>query len=123
MTAEHKKFLEIAREEAQAGEAEGGIATGAVLVKKGELISRSRDHTRQLNDPIAIAEMDCIRRAGRRIDYDQMTLYSTVVPNMLIAGTLLQFGVNCVVIGRSAEQSDGVKLLQSNHVVVTFVHE
>ena len=116
----HKIFLDAACAEARQSVADGGIATGAVLVKGGEIVARSHDRTAQLNDPIAVAELDCIRRAGRRSDQSDLILYSTRYPDMLCAGTVVQFSIGAVVIGLDKIDSPVLALLQAKNVPVTF---
>ncbi|WP_424946389.1 deaminase [Candidatus Spongiihabitans sp.] len=113
-------FLEIAAAHARRSETEGGIPAGAVLVKNGEVIASSHDRRQQLNDPIAAAEMDCIRRAGRRSDQAELVLYSTRYPDMLIAGTMLQFAIGSLVIGLPVASNPAIALLQSKNIPVTF---
>lgn len=94
---------------------------GAVLAKGNELIAASGDRTLELNDPIATAEMECIRRAGRRSDQQEMTLYTTRHPDLLVAGTVLQFSIGSVVVGRKRIESAAVELLERKGVPVTFM--
>lgn len=116
-----KRFLDAAVEEARKGLDEGGKGCGAVLVKGDEVVSRSRDRTRQLNDPIAVAEVDCVRRAGRRNDQSSLTLYTTRYPDMLCAGTLVQFSVGRLVVGLEPTDSAAISLLTDKEVPVDFV--
>lgn len=39
-------------------------------------------------------EMDCLRRAGRRPRYTDLTLYTTLSPCMMCAGAILQVALN-----------------------------
>ncbi|MEM7196151.1 MAG: deaminase [Pseudomonadota bacterium] len=117
----HERFLAEAAAEARKSVAEGGKGVGAVLVKDETIVARSCDRTHQLNDPIAVAEMDCIRRAGRRADQSELTLYSTGYPDMLTAGTLLQFSIGALVVGRTALNSDSLKLLAERQLPVKFI--
>lgn len=120
MSTDHQTFIGIARQEARISLEEDGIEAGAVLVKSGEVVSQSHDRTRQLNDPIAVAEMDCIRRAGRRTDYPDLILYTTTTPNLLVAGTVVQFGIGEVVIDKPAIVCAGVNFLEEKNVSVIF---
>lgn len=117
---QHQTFVEAACEQARLSISAGGVGAGAVLVKDGGVIARSHDRSRQLNDPIAVAEMDCIRRAGRRGDHAQLTLYSTRYPDMLCAGTILQFSIGALVVGLPRTDAPEVALLKQKNVRVTF---
>ena len=58
------ELLQLAQHQAKLGAAEGGHAVGAVLAKDGEVLAAEYDRTIHLNDPIALAEFECIRAAG-----------------------------------------------------------
>ncbi len=114
-------FLEIAAAHARQSETESGIPAGAVLVKNGEVIASSHDRSQQLNDPVAAAEMDCIRRAGRRSDQAELVLYTTRYPDMLVAGTILQFAIGALVIGLPETSNQAIHLLKIKNIPITFL--
>lgn len=116
----HIHFLRKAVEEAETSSGSSSRA-GAVLVKEGQIVVRSRNHTEHLNNPVATAEMECIRQAGRRGDYPELTLYSTRYPDMLTAGTILQFSIGAVVIGLPEQINPAIELLKSRGMSITFV--
>ncbi len=62
-------FIEAAIEEAKKSSAQGGIPIGSVLVKDGKIIGRGHNLRVQKNDPMAHAEIDCLRNAGRIRSY------------------------------------------------------
>lgn len=113
-------FLEIALQQARQSETEGGVAVGAVLVKNREVIASSHDRTRQLNDPIATAEMDCIRQAGRRNDQAELVLYTTRYPDRLVVGTMLQFAIGGLVIALPEISNHAISLLKTKNIPITF---
>ncbi len=94
-------FLAAALEEARKGYAEGGIPIGSVLVKDGKIVGRGHNRRVQQGDPMAHAEIDCLRQAGRVGRYEGMTLYSTLMPCFLCSGAAVQFKVPKVVVGES----------------------
>ena len=116
----YNKYLQIAMDQAQQGEAAGNDHIGAVLVKDDEVVAMGHDRRQQSNNPVASAEMECIRLAGRRTDQATLTLISTAYPDMLIAGTVLQFSIGAVVIGLPETSSPAIELLKSKGVPVTF---
>ncbi len=117
----HATFLDIACEEAAEGKAAGERPAGAVLVKDQVIVARSHDRCRALNDPVATPEMDCIRRAGRRNDQRDLTLYCTRYPDMLAAGTIVQFSIGRVVVGLDEATSEPLSLLMQKQMPVEFV--
>jgi creatinine deaminase len=67
----------------------------------GNVISRGHNLRVQNGDPTAHAEVACIRNAGRRRDWHQLTLISTLSPCMMCTGTALLFRIPVVVIGEN----------------------
>jgi creatinine deaminase len=80
---------------------EGGIPIGSALALGVKLISVGHNKRIQDNDPIAHAEIDCIRNAGRGIAYKDTTLYTTLTPCYLCSGAIVLFGIKRVVIGQT----------------------
>jgi creatinine deaminase len=117
---DHPGFLEIAVDEAIQSGIDDNPQVGAVIVKGEEIVARSHDRTAELNDPTAVAEVDCIRKAGRRNDQTELTLYSTRYPDMLCAGTILQFSIGTLVIGLEPTSSAVINLLNEKGVPVIF---
>ena len=87
--------------EARKGLAEGGIPIGSVLVKGGTIVGRGHNRRVQDDDPLAHAEIVCLRDAGRQGSYAGTVLYSTLMPCYLCAGAVVQFGIGKVVAGES----------------------
>jgi cytosine deaminase len=94
-------YLSIALEEARKGLAEGGIPIGSVLVKRNKVVGRGHNKRVQDSDPIAHAEIDCLKNAGRIGSYKDTILYSTLMPCYLCAGAVVQFGIKKVMAGES----------------------
>ena len=95
------KFLEAAIEEAKKSSAQGGIPIGSVLVKDGKIIGRGHNQRVQKDDPMAHAEIDCLRNAGRIGSFEDTVLYSTLMPCYLCGGAVVQFGIKKVIVGES----------------------
>jgi len=112
-------FMEIAIDQARLSAAEGGIPIGAVLVRKGRIVGRGHNRRIQDNDPVAHAEIVCLRSAGRIRNYDDTVLYSTLMPCYLCAGAIIQFGIKRVVVGESQTFGGARELLQLHGVEIT----
>jgi creatinine deaminase len=93
------EFMEAAIEQARIGLAEGGLPIGSVLVRDGRIVGRGRNRRVQDRDPVAHAEIDCLRNAGRIGGYRGAILYSTLTPCFMCAGAALQFGIHKIIIG------------------------
>lgn len=117
------QFLHPAYEQALTSYNEGGLPIGAVMVERGEVIAAGHNRRVQDGDPTAHGEMDCFRRAGRRARYDGVTLYTTLSPCLMCAGTVLQFGVSRVVVGENQNFPGNIDLLRSHGVEVRLIDD
>lgn len=111
-------FLKEALAEAKKGLASGGIPIGSVLVRGGKVIGRGHNQRVQKGDPMAHAEIDCLRDAGRVGSYEGAALYSTLMPCYLCSGAVVQFGIKKVVAGESRTFSGGPEFMRAHGVEV-----
>jgi cytosine/creatinine deaminase len=95
-------LLAEAIKEARIGLQEGGLPIGSVLADSaGQIVARGHNLRVQSGDPTAHAEIVCLRNAGRRRDWDQLTLVSTLSPCIMCTGTALLYRIPRVVIGEN----------------------
>ena len=93
----HEAYLE-----AQAGYKEGGLPIGSVLADAaGRIVARGRNRRVQTGDPTAHAEVVCLRNAGRRRDWPELTLVSSLSPCVMCTGTALLYRIPRVVVGEN----------------------
>lgn len=96
------RFLDVAVAEARAGLAEGGIPIGAALFHRdGELLGRGHNRRVQDGDPSLHAETAAFKDAGRRRDYPDCVMVTTLSPCWYCSGLIRQFRIGAVVIGES----------------------
>jgi cytosine/creatinine deaminase len=119
----HEPFMRAAYEEALASYLAGGLPIGAVMVADGVIAAAGHNQRVQHGDPIAHGEMDCIRKAGRRSRYDDVTLYTTLSPCMMCAGTIVQFGIPRVVVGEDRNFRGNIDFLRARGVEVTLLDD
>jgi cytosine/creatinine deaminase len=92
--------LDAAYEQACKSRDEGGIPIGSVLMNpQGDIVARGHNERVQSDDPTAHAETTCIRCAGRRRDWNTLTLVSTLSPCAMCTGTAVLHRIPRVVIG------------------------
>ena len=92
--------MEAAIEMAEKSWSEGGIPIGSVLAtEEGEIVARGHNERVQGGDPTAHAEMVCLRNAGRRRDWEELTLVSTLSPCAMCTGAAVLYKVRRVVVG------------------------
>ena len=97
-----QELLHAALEEALKGRSEGGLPIGSVLAdKRGQIVARGHNLRVQSGDPTAHAETVCLRNAGRRRDWSELTLVSTLSPCIMCTGTALLFRIPRIVIGEN----------------------
>jgi cytosine deaminase len=93
-------LLDAARQEAEQSWQDGGIPIGAVLAQEdGTIVARGHNQRVQNGDPTSHGETQCIRNAGRRRDWRELTLVTTLSPCPMCAGTAVLLGFRRVVIG------------------------
>jgi cytosine deaminase len=119
----HQRFMRDAFLQAKKSYDEGGLPIGATMVENGVIIARGHNRRVQDGDPIAHGEMDCLRHAGRRARYDGVTMYTTLSPCMMCAGTIVQFGIPRVVIGEAQNFTGNIEFLQSHNVDVILLND
>ena len=83
------------------GYGEGGCPIGGVLVRhgSGQILGRGHNALVQEGNPILHGEMAALRDAGRLVNRHDTTMYTTLQPCFMCAGTIVQFGIPRVVIG------------------------
>jgi len=110
--------------EAQCGQREGGLPIGAVLLdKQGRVVARGHNLRVQSGDPTAHAEVVCLRNAGRRRDWSQLTLVSTLSPCVMCSGTALLYRIPRVVIGENCNFRGAEDLLQQRGVQLRVLND
>ena len=122
-TPEDREFMRLAFEEAQFGFDEGGVPVGALMVEHGEVVARGRNRRVQDANPVSHGETDCMKNAGRRPDYSNITMYTTLSPCMMCTGTILQFGIPRIVIGEAKNFAGNIEFLSGRGVEVVLLHD
>jgi cytosine deaminase len=111
--------------EAKAGLAEGGIPIGACLLVDGAILATGRNQRVQLGSAIRHGETDCIENAGRQpaAVYARATLYTTLSPCFMCAGTILLYRIPRVVIGEHTHFEVSEALLRSHGVEIVVLDD
>jgi cytosine deaminase len=101
--------MERAFDRARQSYEEGGCPIGGVLVDNdsGAVLGEGHNGLVQENNPIIHGEMAALRAARRMKNRHNTTLYTTLQPCFMCAGAVAQFGIPRVVIGDTANASDG----------------
>lgn len=120
-------YIELAIEQARIGLDEGGVPVGAALVVDDEVLGVGRNRRVQQGSVIRHGETDCLENVGRlpAATYHRATLYTTLSPCQMCAGTILLYGIPRVVVGenRTFEASEAWLRSQGVEVVVLDLEE
>ena len=117
-------LLKEALAEARLSLREGGLPIGSVLADSaGRILARGHNLRVQTGDPTAHAEVACLRHAGRRRDWRQLTLVSTLSPCIMCTGTTLLFRIPRVIIGENRNFLGAEDLFRQHGVSLTVLDD
>lgn len=102
---------------------EGGCPIGSVLARGSEILGEGHNQRVQKGDPIAHGEMDALRNAGRQASYAGTTLYTSLSPCMMCAGTIVQFKIPHVVVAENTTFGGNEDFLRAHGVTVEVLDD
>jgi len=102
---------------------EGGCPIGSVLARSSEILGEGHNQRVQMGDPIAHGEMDALRNAGRQASYAGTTLYTSLSPCMMCAGTIVQFKIPHVVVAENSSFGGNEDFLRAHGVTVEIIDD
>src|SRR6201986_1290472 len=119
-----QELLNEALKEAIKGRDEGGLPIGSVLAdRNGRIVARGHNLRVQTGDPTAHAETVCLRNAGRRRDWHELTLVSTLSPCIMCTGTALLYRIPRVVIGENRNFLGAEELFRLNGTEIVVLND
>ncbi len=116
-------MMKAALLEARKGCEEGGVPVGSVIAEGDRLLASGRNRRVQDNNPIAHAETDCLRQLGRRRNYKGLTLYTTLSPCTMCAGTIVHFRIARVVVGEAGSFEGDMGYLERASVELVLLDD
>ena len=117
------EFMDRAYRLALKGYNEGGCPIGGVLVDEdGTVLGEGHNMLVQEGNPIIHGEMSAMRAAGRMATRRKTTMYTTLSPCMMCAGTIVQFKIGRVVVGDTVNSAGNVDFLRERGVEVTVLN-
>jgi cytosine deaminase len=119
-----KDLVREAYLEALKGYEEGGLPIGSVLADKGgRIVARGHNLRVQTGDPTAHAEVACLRAAGRRRDWPELTLVSSLSPCVMCTGTTLLYRIPRVVVGENKNFLGAEDLFAARGVLLAVLQD
>lgn len=104
---------------------EGGCPIGGVLVdnETAEVLGEGHNMLVQEGNPIIHGEMSAMRAAGRMTTRRNTTMYTTLSPCMMCAGTIAQFKISRVVVGDTVNSEGNVEFLRARGIEVIVLND
>lgn len=122
-TQDDQVFMDRAYELALKSYNEGGCPIGAVLTdENGNILGEGHNHLVQEGNPIIHGEMAAMRDAGRMLSRRKTTMYTSLSPCMMCAGTIVQFKIGRVVVGDTVNSEGNVDFLRERGVEVIVLN-
>ena len=119
------QFMTAAFDQAQKSYLEGGIPIGSVLVHNNQIVGAGHNQRVQRNSVVLHGEMDALENAGRRSAkfYRECTLFTTLSPCPMCAGTVRLYGIPRVIIGENRTFLGDEVALRNSGVEVVVVDD
>ena len=123
MTDDDRGFMDIAIAQALLSAGEDGIPVGAALAWRGVLIAKGHNQRQQKRVITLHGETDCLTNAGLFGRWRETTLYTTLSPCLMCAGTIAQFNIRRVVIADAVNFGGNEELLRRHGVEVDIIND
>lgn len=97
-----KKFMKLALKEAKKAAKKDEVPIGAIIVRDGKVIAKAHNLREKSNLATGHAEVLAIQQANKKLKswrLDSCTLYVTIEPCPMCAGTIVQSRIKNVVYG------------------------
>jgi len=121
MKLDDEAYMQMAFHQARKSYEEGGCPIGGVLVANdtGEVLGQGHNALVQEGNPLLHGEMAALR-AAKRVNRHNTTMYTTLQPCFMCAGTIVQFGIPRVVIGdtKNASSVETLAFMESHGVEI-----
>ena len=107
-----EKYMELALKEAQKAVILDEVPVGAIIVKDDKIIARGHNLREKSNDPTSHAEINAIRKACKKLNswrLEGATIYVTVEPCSMCAGTILQSRIARLVYGTTDPKGGAIE--------------
>ncbi|OGC07065.1 hypothetical protein A2526_00685 [candidate division WOR-1 bacterium RIFOXYD2_FULL_36_8] len=117
-----QKWMKEAVKEAKKAYKKEEVPIGCIAVLQDKIIAKAHNVRETKEDPLAHAELLCIRRAAKKLGewhLNDITLYTTLEPCLMCAGAIIHAKIRNVVIGTSSPDNGAGRLLRKHNVKLT----
>ena len=105
---EDEKWMRCAITEANIAKDKGEVPVGSILIQNNQIIAKAYNCPISKNDPTAHAEIEVLRKAGKKLlnyRFPETTLYVTLEPCAMCLGAMIHARIERVVFGASDPKS------------------
>ena len=105
---EDEKWMRCAITEANIAKDKGEVPVGSIIIQNNQIIAKAHNCPISKNDPTAHAEIEALRKAGKKLlNYrlPKTTLYVTLEPCAMCIGAIIHARIERVVFGASDPKS------------------
>ena len=105
---EDEKWMQFAINQAKIAQDNGEVPVGSIIVQNDQIIAQAHNCPISKNDPTAHAEIEVLRKAGKKLlNYrlPKTTLYVTLEPCAMCLGAMIHARIERVVFGASDPKS------------------
>jgi tRNA(adenine34) deaminase len=109
-----ERYMRLAIEQGGIAQENGDVPIGAVIVHNGQIIGKAYNQREQLQDPTAHAEIIALTQAAAALEswrLEDCTMYVTLEPCPMCAGSLVLARINRLVYGCDDPKTGAVKSL------------
>ena len=106
--SEDEKWMRCAIAEANIAKDKGEVPVGSIIIQNNQIIAKAHNCPISKNDPTAHAEIEVLRKAGKKLlNYrlPKTTLYVTLEPCAMCIGAIIHARIERVVFGASDPKS------------------
>tara|TARA_B100000795_G_C22721830_1_gene407781 strand:+ start:274 stop:729 length:456 start_codon:yes stop_codon:yes gene_type:complete len=99
---EDEKWMRVAISEAKLAKSKGEVPVGAVLIQDGNLIVSGHNQSIINNDPTAHAEINVLRKAGKKLNNYRLintSIYVTLEPCAMCLGAMMHARIDQIIYG------------------------
>lgn len=111
MELDKNKYMTLALKEARKAAEEDEVPIGAIIVKDNKVISKGHNRRENKNDVTSHAEIEAIRKAGKKLGDWQLIdcdLYVTIEPCIMCMGAIIQSHIRNVYYGSEDHKGGAV---------------